>query len=69
MNEEMVVDNYSLIRIRRPVKSPKREYDFDFKKEGESFWRYLNSADTIKEFEELMDLVGNGGGSLAHRGG
>jgi hypothetical protein len=58
----MVVDHYSGMKISRPDPRSFLKYDFDFRKNGDIEWRYLNSGDTLSEFnEQAVSTVLNGG--------
>lgn len=54
--DEIVIDHYSEKPIERPNKYSFLKYDFDFRKKGDTYWRYLDSADTIKEFNKNIKM-------------
>ena len=58
----ITIDHYNELTIKRPDVSQTRKYDFDFRKSGDACWRYLNSADTIKEFDNQINLNKNNPG-------
>jgi hypothetical protein len=60
--EGITIDHYNGLPINRPSVSQVRNYDFDFRKSGDACWRYLNSADTIKEFNYQIDVNENNPG-------
>jgi hypothetical protein len=55
----ITIDHYNGLRIDRPCVSQTRNYDFDFRKSGDLWWRYLNSADTIEEFNRQIAVNKN----------
>lgn len=62
--DEVVIDHYGEVPIERPNKYSFLKYDFDLRKNGDAYWRYLASADTIDEFNVHVNMAK----SLAERG-
>jgi hypothetical protein len=47
----ITIDHYSGYKIDRPDPRSTLKYDFDFRKKGDEFWRYLGSSNTIEDFD------------------
>ena len=56
------MDHYSGMKINRPDPRSTLKYDFDFRKNGDIDWRYLNSGNMLSKFnEQAVSTVLNGG--------
>ena len=54
---ETVIDHISGKEIIRPVPEATLRYDFDFRKVGDTTWRYLNSSDRLGKFATQIGLT------------
>lgn len=51
---EKVLDHFSGLPITRPDPHSRLTYDFDFLKDGDACWRYLNSSNDLSAFDEQI---------------
>lgn len=47
----ITIDHFSGMKINRPDPHSTLKYDFDFRRKGDEFWRYLNSSNAIEDFD------------------
>ena len=57
MKDDITIDHFNGNDIIRPFPNISKKYDFDFRKIGSNVWRYINSADTIEEFDKQIQSV------------
>lgn len=59
---EKVIDHYNGNDIFRPFPNATKRYDFDFRKIGSNIWRYINSTNDIKDFDQqIISVLKHGG--------
>lgn len=58
----LTIDHFDGNEVVRPIPNAIIKYDFDFRKRGSDIWRYLNSANIIKDFDAQIEVVLNHGG-------
>lgn len=59
---EKVIDHFGGNEIKRPIENPTLKYDFDFRRIGDTTWRYINSSNDLDAFrEQIVAVVSNKG--------
>lgn len=57
MSNDITIDHFNGNTIERSFPNATKKYDFDFRRIGSDTWRYINSANTIKEFDKQITTV------------
>jgi hypothetical protein len=56
-----LVDHFSGMKLYRPDGKSTMKYDFDFRKIGDKYWRYVNSTNNIDDFDNQIKVLNETG--------